>query len=333
MRAQTFLALLIFGVSAVFVAPAITTGQGGAFGKKGGGDPNQRFDFFARGQSFIVISNVPFGRDQMMQYAQEKGITNGQLSRAQYLDYNQEQTKARNANPISGGKNAFSQPGGPDMGGMKKKFGGDVAGFRPDATAAPVAPPNPDVLNQLADAQFKRMDVNGDGKLNEDEMPGPLRNGLSRWDKNGDNLIDQNEFREYFASRLGGGGGDNQGGTRGIASIIIEEEDLDKKTVVYRAGGKAPPGLPSWFKELDTDKDGQVSLPEWREGNKKLEEFKTWDLNDDGLITMEEAAKVSLAARGIASTPGSPSTSVSVSSDTAERPSFGGGKGKKGDRN
>jgi Ca2+-binding EF-hand superfamily protein len=54
-------------------------------------------------------------------------------------------------------------------------------------------------------------------------------------------------------------------------------------------GGVVVKGLPPWFRELDRDGDGQVSLPEWRLGGKTLKEFREYDLNDDGLITLEEA--------------------------------------------
>jgi Ca2+-binding EF-hand superfamily protein len=51
-------------------------------------------------------------------------------------------------------------------------------------------------------------------------------------------------------------------------------------------------GLPEWFKKLDTDEDGQISLREWREGGKKLDEFRKYDLNGDGFITVDEIIRV-----------------------------------------
>src|SRR5262245_49426309 len=53
-----------------------------------------------------------------------------------------------------------------------------------------------------------------------------------------------------------------------------------------------PEGLPSWFKDLDTDDDGQISLREWLAGGKKLAEFREYDLNDDGFITPAEVLRV-----------------------------------------
>jgi Ca2+-binding EF-hand superfamily protein len=53
-----------------------------------------------------------------------------------------------------------------------------------------------------------------------------------------------------------------------------------------------PKGLPSWFKEIDKDHDGQVSLPEWLLSGKKLDDFRHFDLNGDGFITPEEVLRV-----------------------------------------
>jgi Ca2+-binding EF-hand superfamily protein len=156
---------------------------------------------------------------------------------------------------------------------------------------------DPEMINQAADAEFKRLDRNGDGKLNEEEMPPGLKANLQRWDKDGNKLIDMNEFREYYMARIQGSDEANSQGARGIAAIIIDEEDLDRKPVVYRVGGAMPPGLPDWFQKLDTDKDGMVALYEWREAKKPMDEFKKWDLNDDGFITPEEAARVQLSLK------------------------------------
>jgi hypothetical protein len=49
-----------------------------------------------------------------------------------------------------------------------------------------------------------------------------------------------------------------------------------------------PVQLPPWFKELDTDRDGQVGLDEWRAAGRPVEEFSQYDLNGDGLITPDE---------------------------------------------
>jgi Ca2+-binding EF-hand superfamily protein len=49
--------------------------------------------------------------------------------------------------------------------------------------------------------------------------------------------------------------------------------------------------LPSWFQELDTDHDGQISRAEWRKGGRKPEEFSRYDLNGDGFLSADEVLR------------------------------------------
>jgi Ca2+-binding EF-hand superfamily protein len=58
------------------------------------------------------------------------------------------------------------------------------------------------------------------------------------------------------------------------------------------AGVDVVKGLPQWFRELDKDQDGQISLQEWQQGGKKRGAFREYDLNDDGFITVEEVLRV-----------------------------------------
>jgi Ca2+-binding EF-hand superfamily protein len=70
--------------------------------------------------------------------------------------------------------------------------------------------------------------------------------------------------------------------------FITPEELLRYLKPVRR---KLPKGLPPWFEVLDEDGDGQISLHEWREGGAKLDDFRQYDLNDDGFITSEEVLR------------------------------------------
>src|SRR5262249_34213124 len=49
-----------------------------------------------------------------------------------------------------------------------------------------------------------------------------------------------------------------------------------------------PKEAPSWFTDLDTDRDGQIGLYEWKKAGKDMAEFASLDLNNDGFITAEE---------------------------------------------
>jgi hypothetical protein len=52
------------------------------------------------------------------------------------------------------------------------------------------------------------------------------------------------------------------------------------------------PGLPDWFKKMDTNGDGQVSLDEWKAAGRPLAEARKYDLDRDGFITAREAIKI-----------------------------------------
>ena len=63
--------------------------------------------------------------------------------------------------------------------------------------------------------------------------------------------------------------------------------------IVHELGGNLPPqSLPPWFKELDKDQDGQVSLHEWLLDGRNPDAFLLYDINGDGFITPEEFRRV-----------------------------------------
>jgi hypothetical protein len=271
-------------------------------------DPNQRFDQMAQGRSYFVISDA----SQMMQgllsqYAQEKGVAfpNGQVTREQYLvfaDY------------------------------LKSKFNpGQVVASSGQAAPAAVTSASAgeqtlsvtlEQLHQAADSEFKNLDRDGDGKLNEDEMSGSLRRDLTKWDNNKDGFIDQSEYRNYFITRFQERLARN-GAPSGSAVDSLLDEDIDKRPVVYRAGKLPAKGLPPWFIQLDTDADGQVALYEWRQAGKNLEEFEEWDRDNDGFITPEEAM-----GRQAALTKGGNSVVANLSTGGGQ--GWGGNKGNGG---
>jgi hypothetical protein len=52
--------------------------------------------------------------------------------------------------------------------------------------------------------------------------------------------------------------------------------------------GKLPDGLPLWWNDYDTNKDGQIGLHEWRQANEPTAKFYEMDLDGDGLLTPDE---------------------------------------------
>src|SRR4029077_16432070 len=75
-----------------------------------------------------------------------------------------------------------------------------------------------------------------------------------------------------------------------------QPEEEDRKPVVHRAG-KLPKELRAWFKELETDGDGQIGLYEWKASGRPLDEFMKMDRNGDGFLTVEEVLRSVAAAK------------------------------------
>ncbi len=331
MRGRTTYTLLMMVAILIVVLPSMTVVGQPNFKKPGGKskDPGETFDkYLAKGRPYFLISEAFFWeRESLMKFAQEKGITEGQITRHQYVEFRENW-----ANPLKiGGMRPMSPDKGPRGADASQPGGENPIGRRPDKLE--IQPPS-GVLKPEAsfdpfaviDADFRSRDRNGDGRLNPDEMKDSLRSNLTRWDRNNDGLIDQAEYREYMLARERG---DNSPGNsnKGIASIIIEENELDLKPTVLRAG-KLPKNMPGWFKELDTDNDGQVALFEWRAGKKTLDEFRNWDLNEDGFITPEECLRQQeVIAKGGSGTSTGSGLASRGGDSTSERPSFGKGGG------
>lgn len=106
-----------------------------------------------------------------------------------------------------------------------------------------------------------RFDLNQNGRLEEQEAKG-MGISIGRMDIDLNGEISRDELYEFLK--------------------ILQEEAGDESS-----------GLPGWFFELDTDRDGQVAMVEFTAdwSQEKLEEFELLDSNADGLLTAEEVAQ------------------------------------------
>jgi hypothetical protein len=256
-------------------------GADGGFQQPGGGmgpgawNPadmaNRMFDRNANGKDFILIAELqsrmdPAIREKAQAYAQAKGITNGQFTRDQFAGFMQEQ--------MAQWQNGGGRPGGPGPGGDPNRN-----------------------LDADAEASFRRHDKNNDGVLTTDEMTQTLRDELEKWDKNKDGVIDLAEYKEYYKARMqylrpdrqqGGNGTDPWNPDGGGPGDDSQAED--KRPTVYKFGN-LPKELPAWFAQLDTDKDGQVGLYEWKKAGGDIRKFMEMDRNGDGFLTVEEVLR------------------------------------------
>ena len=119
MRFANLMGMILLGIAAVVLVPDITTGQPGGKGKGktpggiggggfgggafGGGDPNAMFDVLAKGAQSFPISATSRLAGPLTQFAQERGITNGQITRQQFLDFQDWQAKKRAEAAAGGG--------------------------------------------------------------------------------------------------------------------------------------------------------------------------------------------------------------------------------------
>jgi Ca2+-binding EF-hand superfamily protein len=227
------------------------------------------FKQIAGDKDAIEIAEMPplRGKEEMELFAFENGITNGQLNQEQFLRYLEQLDE------------------------LRKKTAKDPRKLAQEVQAR----------EERAANLFRRLDLNSDNVLNADEIAkskasfGTFHDEWKKWDRNGDGLIDMTEFKAFYLdfhkrrddAREKAAAKDKDKKEPPARSILIEEDDIDPP-VVYHYGKKRPPGLPKWFVELDKNRDGQVSLYEWRMGGRDVAEFVKMDRNDDGILTVEE---------------------------------------------
>ncbi len=158
--------------------------------------------------------------------------------------------------------------------------------------------------SESAMRRIREQDRDGDNRVSTQEADRGLRERWREIDRTGDGYVDLEEYTAYYVTRAnngrnnnnngggwgGGGWGDSNGGWGGGGwnNGNFERIPTEEVRPVAMRYGKLPAGLPGWFDELDTDKDGQVGLWEWRSAKKETTEFNEMDLNSDGLVTADE---------------------------------------------
>ncbi len=137
-------------------------------------------------------------------------------------------------------------------------------------------PENAPDANEDADKAFRAIDRNGDGEIDRDEFTTGLKDDKFRADTDNNGRISKDEYRDYFRKK-----------------VALKTDMLSAKSGDAVRGSDGKPGkpgaaIPDWFATLDLDKDGQVSLFEWRKGGRSTTLFTEMDLNGDGLLTKDE---------------------------------------------
>jgi Ca2+-binding EF-hand superfamily protein len=126
---------------------------------------------------------------------------------------------------------------------------------------------------------FELLNRHHDGRLRQRELKLAWAR-LAVWDRDRDGQIARNEIPHQFQLRL------SQGPT-------TDAMQLAEGAVIPLAGPPHSPPTqtrtgPLWFRRMDRNGDGEISLREWL-GSK--EDFQRIDTNADGVITLEEAER------------------------------------------
>jgi len=282
--------LLVLLSPVVLSQPDPNGGRGGK-GKRPKMDPNTMWEQISQGKDSINVNDVQFPpemerfggfmRQRWSEFLQQKGITNGIMTKELYLEQSEQARQMRGAGGKGGGKG-----GPPGKGGS------------PDGKGASTADPKEEdaKIEEEARQRFTSLDVNKDGVIDREEA---VRSRMSlgrefdRYDADGDGKISVEEFIEFYRDDQGRRG-------RGSRAVIIQgtapPAEEDRRPVVYRAG-KLPKELPQWFGLLDRDLDGQVGLYEWKAAGRPIKEFLAMDANRDGFLTAEEVLRFQKAQR------------------------------------
>jgi hypothetical protein len=156
-----------------------------------------------------------------------------------------------------------------------------------------------------AEAEFRKLDVKGNGLLTYDEMDDGLRAERDRWDANRDGFIDLEEYRAYYRAHM------RQ--TRGARMNAFIEALMRQQNAEHRimtAQPKAPKpaatstpvdqtaDLPEPYRQFDTNHDGQIGLYEWLKAGQPIAQFLEKDLNGDGFLTPDELVPPEAVASG-----------------------------------
>jgi Ca2+-binding EF-hand superfamily protein len=151
-------------------------------------------------------------------------------------------------------------------------------------------------IRDYAKSLLKQYDKNKNGVIDRDEW-GAMKGDPEKDDINRDGRLTVDELVARLEN-YGSGGAKTvsrpTGAKRSVSSgSYIGRAPSDKDQGHYRTIPpieRLPRGLPDWFARNDANGDGQIAMSEFAASwtNAKAEEFASYDLNRDGVITPTE---------------------------------------------
>ena len=152
----------------------------------------------------------------------------------------------------------------------------------------PPPPPLDERIRRYAESLMRQYDENHNGKLEKDEWSKMRGSDWAKADQNGDGELTLEEIGRHLAGESGANSSQS-----GQPTATQVSNRTGKRFIQRLPWERLPPDLPSWFKDRDKDKDGQVLMSEFTDKwtPDKLREFQKYDLNGDGVITPQECVK------------------------------------------
>ncbi|HTM53756.1 MAG TPA: hypothetical protein VL175_06980 [Pirellulales bacterium] len=164
-----------------------------------------------------------------------------------------------------------------DADGDKKVFKGEFSTFAEEQKAAAAVRLQLEVSDMGQDL-FNMLDTDLDGVLSSRELRSAT-NILALEDKNGDGVLGGDEIPQRMSFEI----------VRGAEAPSDTEARVARGNAT-RSAAKANTTGPRWFRKMDRNNDGDLSV---REFVGPLEAFRKLDADGDGLIDREEAEAVS----------------------------------------
>src|SRR6516164_2507546 len=225
--------------------------RGPGRGPRGNRDPNEMFNSMTNGKDVWSRADITDSWRQQFfdRVAEQVGSKNGQITREQYVSYMQKRMAER-----SGGITP------PSSDASQVITGSPSEKTKIDATGSI----NTDVWSNAAESSFRRRDTNNDGYLDWNEMTDELRAELDLWDKDGNRMIDLNEYKAYYIARReqqmaerNAAAYDRSAYNRAPMSAPMAPAPTqpaeERRPLVYTY--KNIPKELKWFQDLDRDKD------------------------------------------------------------------------------